>query len=230
MNYEEAIQVTGGLSKASKMPCHGYNLPAQKCKIGAKLRKIAGSVCHRCYALKGNYLYPVVKNKLEERLRSITNSQWVDGMVYLISLCSRGKYVETYGQRRYRKLERYFRFHDSGDLQSVDHLMKIVEIAKRVPYVKFWLPTREYHIVKQAKALLKDAPFPTNLIIRLSAHLIDGPPPTDLAKELGVVTSSVHNHEKPIGKLCTARSRNNMCGQCRACWDQKVENVSYVAH
>ena len=53
MLKKEARQITGGLSKPSKMPGPAYNLPAVACKTGAKLVKIKGSVCAGCYDLKG---------------------------------------------------------------------------------------------------------------------------------------------------------------------------------
>ena len=55
MLKKEARQITGGLSKPSKMPGPAHNLPAQACKTGAKLVKVPGSVCAGCYALKGRY-------------------------------------------------------------------------------------------------------------------------------------------------------------------------------
>ena len=40
MNYKD---ITGSLSKPSKMPGHAYGLPAQECKTGSKLAKVEGS-------------------------------------------------------------------------------------------------------------------------------------------------------------------------------------------
>ena len=62
MNASNRKIITGGLSKPSKMPGYAYNLPATECKIGSKLVKVPGSVCHGCYALKGRYRFPNVKD------------------------------------------------------------------------------------------------------------------------------------------------------------------------
>ena len=43
MLKKEAKEITGGLSKPSKMPGPSYNLPAAACITGAKLAKIPGS-------------------------------------------------------------------------------------------------------------------------------------------------------------------------------------------
>ena len=56
MNTKEAIAITHTLSKPSKMPGFAIGIPAKECKTGAKLRKIKGSVCFGCYALKGCYV------------------------------------------------------------------------------------------------------------------------------------------------------------------------------
>ena len=52
MKVKEAKQITGSLTRTSKMPGLSYSLPAWECKTGSKLRKIKGSVCASCYALK----------------------------------------------------------------------------------------------------------------------------------------------------------------------------------
>ena len=44
MLKKEAREITGGLSKPSKMPGPAHNLPAAACKTGAKLAQIPGSV------------------------------------------------------------------------------------------------------------------------------------------------------------------------------------------
>ncbi len=142
---EAIIATGGGLSEPSKMPCPAYSLPARACLLGSKLVNVPGTTCHGCYALKGNYVrFPVVQERLEKRLESLSGAKWQEGMVYLIreAKCS------------------YFRWHDSGDLQSVDHLNKIVAVCQELPEVKFWLPTREYDIVNQWQA--RNGPFPEN--------------------------------------------------------------------
>ncbi len=46
------------LSKPSKMPGYGWSTPASRCITGSKLRRIKGSVCHGCYAMKNRYVFP----------------------------------------------------------------------------------------------------------------------------------------------------------------------------
>ena len=53
---KQALDIVGGLSAPSKMPCSSYSISATRCVTGSKLAKIEGTVCHNCYALKGNYI------------------------------------------------------------------------------------------------------------------------------------------------------------------------------
>lgn len=209
MNIKEALSLIGGLGEPSKMPCYTYSTSAERCKTGSKLKSIAGSVCNKCYAMRGNYLFDVVKAAHERRFQSLSNPEWVAAMTLAI-----------------QKLEYsgHFRWHDSGDIQDLPHLIKIVQVARNLPKIKFWLPTREYGIV--AEFVRKVGPFPRNLIVRLSSYMMEGAPPVELAKKLGVKTSGVSKE----GFTCPAPSQGNKCLDCRACWNSRVANVIYKRH
>jgi len=209
MNIKEAWANVGGLSKPSKMPGYGYGLSAFECDTGSKLRLIEGSTCSFCYALKLRYTWPSVKNAHAKRLESITNDNWVESMVLLIN--------------NYGKKIPYFRWHDSGDIQSLDHFKKIVAVAMATPGIKHWLPTREAGILK---AFYKEGhSLPGNLAVRVSATMIDGKPHSNVG-----LTSTVHKESKAIGYSCPANKQGNSCGSCRGCWNINIENVSYAAH
>jgi hypothetical protein len=81
MNKKQAEKIAGPLGYPSKMPGTSYGLSAFKCKTGAKLAKIPGSVCHGCYAMRGNYLFAAPKAAQARRLRGIKKASWVDAMV-----------------------------------------------------------------------------------------------------------------------------------------------------
>ena len=209
MTLKEARRVTGhkaGLGKPSKMPGYSTAIPATACKTGARLAKIPGSVCASCYAMRGNYLYPSVREGLQKRLEAIKNPEWVDGMVRLIS-----HYTDP--------ADPHFRAHDSGDLQGKDHLRKWIAIARQIPDVKIWLPSREIRDVKAVQRETED--WPANLVVRLSAPM--------MGRTLDVKgpTSSV---DAGTGHRCPAYDQNGKCGSCRACWDPTVENVDYKKH
>ena len=204
---ERATELVGGFSKPSKMPCLSWSISAKRCKTGAKLLKVKGSICSTCYALKGNYGFPIVKAAHERRFQSLQSPQWTSAMIVAI----RGN--ESSG---------FFRWHDSGDLQSLEHFKKLVEIARALPDIKFWLPTREYSIIA---SFLRTDSMPENLIVRLSAYMLEGEPPA-LAKRLGLTTSGVTK----TGFTCPASNQGGKCLTCRACWSKDVLNVNYKKH
>lgn len=200
------------LSKAGKMPCESFSLPAQACKTGAKLAKIKGSVCHGCYALKGNYRFPSVKAPRVHNLEIIENGDlitWASDMINII------KANNTSG---------YFRWHDSGDLQSFNHLIAIISIANALPQIKFWLPTKEKAFLTRAKreALI----IPDNLTIRLSMAMVDQAPNNSAWS----LTSTVHQNAQAFGTECEAYKQGGKCLTCRKCWDSSITNVSYPKH
>ena len=214
MDYKQAWKLVGGLSAPSKMPCHGYSLPPDNCPTGTLLRKITGTVCSKCYAHKGRYVFPLVRNAMQRRLESITNEFWVDAMVFLIKSTK----------------EKFFRWHDSGDVQNFDHLMKIFEVCRRTPEVKHWLPTNEKKLMKSIA--IRHIPIPTNLVIRLSSCMIDK---SITKKELGIFCGSstfkkeLNKERSKREKACTAYKRGG-CKNCRICWDKSVKIVSYKMH
>ncbi len=82
LTVKEAKQITGSLTRTSKMPGLSYSLPAWECKTGSKLRKVPGSVCASCYALKGNYTrYKAIKAAQYVRVASLNNELWTAAMV-----------------------------------------------------------------------------------------------------------------------------------------------------
>ena len=200
MLKKEAKEITGGLSKPSKMPGPSYNLPAAACQTGAKLALVPGTVCHGCYALKGRYRFTNVKTALARRLKALGHPDWIKAMTVLI------------------KGEKFFRWHDSGDLQSVPHLKAIFEVCNNTPETRHWLPTREAGFLIYWQFGEK---VPKNLIIRLSATKVDGRAPS-----WWPWTSTVSTRDSS----CPAQLQNNNCKDCRACWDRKISNVTYPKH
>ena len=205
MTLKRAKQITGGLSNPSKMPCRGYSIPAQACITGSKLRDVVGSVCEGCYAMRGNYLWGNVMDSLAKRLRLIQTDLWIEGMVFLIKHYS----------------PKLFRWHDSGDLQSTDHLERILEVVRLTPKTKHWLPTRELGMVKQFIA--DGGILPDNIVIRVSATMIDGKP-TKAWKWTSTVT------RVKASASCKAYDNDGFCGDCRKCWDKRYLNISYPKH
>jgi hypothetical protein len=198
MNIKEAAAITGSMTRTSKMPGLSYSLPAWECKTGSKLRKIKNSVCSACYALKGNYTrYKAIKAAQYVRLASLNNELWTAAIVTQI------------------KRQKYFRWHDAGDVQDVQHLNKIYEVCRLTPDTKHWMPTREAWIKDHLDSK------PDNLVIRFSAPMIDQAAPDSWPNSSEVVTE---------GATCPAPQQGNSCGDCRNCWNPEIKTIKYGKH
>ena len=211
MKIKELEKKIGTLSNPSKMPSYAWGISAKKCVTGSKLAKIKGTICNKCYALGGHYLYPVVINAHKIRLDAIKKPEWVDYMAELLT-------------QKYKRLDKSRLFHrwfDSGDIQSYEHLMKIFKVCELTPHINYWLATREYKIIDR----IKEEDVPKNLVLRVSGIKIDGQPP-----KFWKWTSTVHKNKKPIGRECPAYKQDGECGSCRACWNHKVKQISYKEH
>ena len=222
-----AKQQAGGISsRNSKMPGSSFALPPSKCATGGKLMDVVGSVCHKCYAVKSENMYPSVRKGWSDNYLSATAmiannpKQWARAMAFQIE------------RHAIKNSEPYHRWFDAGDLASVEMLIAIVETCKLTPQIHHWLPTREARLVK----LWRDAGGvePDNLVIRISSTMI-GDAPRNAPN-----TSTVHNHgAEYVGRACPSTSdahrahradKKANCADCRACWDKTVCNVSYPLH
>ena len=196
----QAKKIVHGLTWTKKMPGFSYSLPAWECQTGSKLRKIPGTPCFGCYALKGNYIrYPAIKKAQYYRLDSLVHDSWVTAMAAQI------------------KRQKYFRWHDAGDLQSSDHLKKIFEVCERTPGTRHWLPTQQRKYLP-----LQGSTIPKNLVIRLSSSRINGLEPKAWTHSSSVVTDG--------SETCPAPKQGGKCGSCRACWNPDIKHVKYGKH
>jgi hypothetical protein len=213
MTPQQAQRITGRLTETTKMPGYSYALPAKRCLSGRLLRKMDNTVCSKCYAFKGRYPFGAVQAAMAKHFRAIRSPRWVEAMVTMI---------QTYAPMK----SRYFRWHDSGDLQSVAHFESIVEIARRLPAFRFWLPTREYGLVQEW--LDGGNAVPVNLVVRLTSTFVDGGP----FKFHDWPVAVVYDKEAPPdgAHRCPAFQQFNHCDDCRACWDPSVRTVAYPLH
>lgn len=204
-----AQAIAGTLSKPSKMPSYGYGISAELCKTGQKLAELKGSVCSDCYACKANYQYPSVKTAHSKRLENLASEAWIESMIFMINKTG----------------DKFFRWHDSGDLQSTGHLKAIIQIAHALPNVSFWLPTKEKALLATMKA--SGIVVPANLTIRLSAAMVDS---DKVNKTLTGCVSLVQDKVELSGFHCKAPEQNGKCLDCRACWNSEIETIVYYKH
>ena len=226
MKTQQALKIIGGsLSKPSKMPGWSIGLPAKECKTGGKLQAVKGSVCFDCYALKGCYVFKVVQEAQYRRLAAIQSPQWVEAMAHLIN----------------SKKPDVFRWHDSGDVQDLDHLQKIYKVCQLTPSKKHWLPTREAWIKDHLDSK------PNNLVIRFSAPMVDQRAPQSWPNSSEVTSTHSSNncaafrtdkggitHSLEEFETMTKETKKELdlghCGNCRNCWNPEIKVIKYGKH
>lgn len=225
MSLAEAVRIAGTLGRPGKMPGYSYGLDAWECKRGQELMTVAGSACSNCYAMSGWYTLRGAASGMVRRQKSLDHPRWVDAIVrQILHYCKAPP-------------DNYFRWHDSGDLQGAWHLANIVTVCRRTPKVKHWLPTREYGMVEEW--VVAGGEVPSNLMLRLSADMYDELPVLPpILKHF--YTSTIHRYsgmpveidssDPSLTVECQAHTRGNRCGPCRACWNDEVQNISYVEH
>jgi Gene product 88 len=164
--------------------------------------------CSGCYATTGNYRFPNVKAPRLHNRGDWERLSWVHDMV---------KALDN---------ERYFRFFDSGDMYALGLAEKILEVMKRTPWVKFWLPTR-MHKFPKFRRVLQDMQRLENVSVRFSSDSVTGEYVEGLHGSVIVPTAE---HATEAMKLCKAYEHGGTCNGCRACWDKTVEVIAYPAH
>lgn len=198
------------LSKTSKMPCKSWSLIAKKhCPGSIDLNTgLLVAACSGCYADEGFYHMPNVRAPRLHNAEDWKRAFWVEDMVTAL------------------QNEAYFRWLDSGDIYSLALATKILEVMRRTPWCKHWLPTRMYKFAKFARVLADMAALP-NVVVRFSSDSVKGETVS------GATTSTIFSDRAQLptnAEVCGAYSREGKCGPCRACWSKDVSVIAYPAH
>lgn len=164
--------------------------------------------CKGCYATTGNYRYPNVKAPRIENREDWQRLEWVDDMV---------KALDS---------DRYFRWFDSGDMYTLGLAEKILEVMKRTPWVKHWLPTRMHKFPKFAMVLSEMQALP-NVMVRFSSDSVTGEFIPGLHGS--VIVPDADNAPNNT-YVCFAYRQNGKCSGCRACYDKDIPVIAYPAH
>ena len=257
MKLSDSLEVIGGLSAPSKLPCHSWSIPAEYCKLGSHLAKNPKSICSKFYALKGAYKwsnpqramenrYAILNDALEEYMHIKERGFFPSTKAWsFIDHFASGLNQKAYSTRtrlangtKVKRDGRYFRWFDSGDLQSEQHLDIIARIAHLTPTVKHWLPTKEVGMVRRWLEGDSVRGYPENLTIRISHPMVDDwDYPTSMVDRLKGYTENIglafaHSPGRTPGSgidACVAPSQEGKCLSCRQCWDPK-DQISYEIH
>lgn len=181
-------------------------------------------ICERrCYATKGRFVFPQIRDRLEWNYRQSLRRDFVDRMVNEI----------------YRQGILLCRFHVSGDLYSAAYARKVLDIIGQSPHCTVWLYSRSWRIAPIFSVIRAISELP-NAKIWLSADAETGYPP-DVPEHCRVAwmqtTEDDGNEDAdlvfldrplrklslPIANVCPTetaegKDKGTTCATCTRCW------------
>ena len=230
-SYVTSDGITVKLTATSSMPCNSWSLPAEKACPASKLsvRKLGkNAVCQSCYAMKGFYRMPNVKDVQGKRFAWVLSSLVKDGGTEFVEAL-----VRMVSDDVRQRGEPIFRVHDSGDLFNHAYVSAWGRIADALPNVRFWIPTRSHSLPLLLESIRALAARP-NVVVRPSALAFDELPPVvdGLAAGTTVIRSLPVLDSLPGVRLCPKTDPTDgrkACGSCRTCFEGTTP-VAYLEH
>ena len=159
-----------------------------------------------CYALKGNFRFPSVKQSAEERYRISQLPNFVEMMVQEIQ------------QRQVRLV----RLHSSGDFYDPAYVQKWIDIAKRCPNTRFRTTTKRRDLIERIRQLNK---LP-NFIVRESLDCTSSQPTMGLPLAMVDHIPGV-KEQAAKGKIFRCINDCQTCGY--TCW-RKRQDACFAPH
>lgn len=166
--------------------------------------------CKGCYATTGNYRYPNVREPREFNRTDWQRLEWADEMVAEL------------------ERDRYFRWFDSGDAYSLGLAEKILEVMRRTPWCRHWLPTR-MHKFPKFREVFESMRALDNVSVRFSSDSVTGEYIPGLHGSV-IGPDAATFQARDGASLCRAYEHEGKCSGCRACWDKTVPLICYPAH
>ena len=162
-----------------------------------------------CYACKGNWLFPNVKNSLQQNLEAYKNNP----ALFFESVAAQTALV------------RFCRWHSSGDIVDMQYLEGMCKVARKNKETHYLCFTKKYEIINEF--LSKGKRIPKNLSIVFSAWSNWIPEnPYDLPMTY-VYGKEFNNELIPKDAIpCGGK-----CETCQACWTlKKGQHVYFLKH
>ena len=200
---------------------YSWGSDARNCITGSKLVEVKDSNCFACYAQEGYYSMTSSQRAVSRRESAYSDNprKFVESFVHL---ANNSKLLTNTGQ---------FRWFDSGDLASYQMLLDLVEIARRSPKVRWWMPTKEYKWVSKYQREIGE--FPANFIVRVTAPMRNTRIRDDKYRNNCTVFDA-KKFELEKGKntdqsiaFCPSYQQGNKCLSCDSCYDVDVKTVVY---
>ena len=194
--------------------CNNIQMPNNTCRNDAPC-KLSG----KCYCMKGcqQYDQPQGAYWRNWRLYNEDPTDFFDQVVYKL-------------KHNPLPLMRWF---DSGDIPDEQFFQGMIDVANKLPNIRFMSFTKKYWIVNDY--LLKGNKLPDNLNIIFSAWdknwVVDNP--FNLAVAYVDFKNSELNPEIPANAYfcpCADKTQNITCSMCQACWNKKLKAVRFLQH
>lgn len=162
-----------------------------------------------CYACKGNWLFPNVKNSLQHNLEAYKSNP---------DLFFESVAIQT-------ALVRFCRWHSSGDIVDMQYFEGMCKVARKNKDTHYLCFTKKYEIINEF--LSKGKRIPKNLSIVLSAWS-NWIPENPYNLPMTYVYGKEFNNEL-IPK--DAIPCGGKCENCQACWTlKKGQHVYFLKH
>jgi hypothetical protein len=203
-------QIAVKLSEPSKMPCYTWSLQARETCPGSiePKTKTLVDACRSCYAMEGNYRRANVLEARRFNAEDWKRAEWSSEMITALSE------------------EQYFRWFDSGDCYSLALARKMLDVMRASPHCLFWLPSRMEKFAK-VRAVYAEMRALPNVAVRFSSDSVTGEFTPGLHGSTIIPDAS---NPPPGVTVCGAYTRGGVCGDCRDCWNKKIDVIAYPAH
>jgi hypothetical protein len=217
LTLKKSKEICGTISTSNKkLNCPSWSLSPTECITGSKLAKNPKSVCSKCYAdrmqkFRSNIEVSWNRNHTKYMVSKITpesKKEWTNSMIHLIDDSCKKMNVN------------YFRWFVGGDIPDTEFIERAFEIANRMQHINFWLPTKEYSLIKNIDLDL----IPDNLTIRVSNPMIN--PKSTHSLHPNTSTSFTKDAPIKLGSVC-----KEYCEPCNyKCWKKDIKNITYIMH
>ena len=197
MNFNHYKMVTG----SDDLKIH---ISAGNAKLGAIMNISLPPVvtCHNCSSCK-HYCYAVRSyNRFTD-----TAAGWNEN--YLLFMIDPDRYFNEISKAV--KLQRFFRWHVSGDIVNHEYFLGMIRVANENPKVEFLAFTKAYQIVNAAIAA--GAVIPSNLHLLFSAA-----PGVDMPNPYNLPECHINFADPSLNTYCGGAEYEHYCnGNCTEC-------------
>jgi hypothetical protein len=206
-NKTNEISMSNNNSKTGKA-CLNIAFPVVTCRPDAPCVKT-------CYACKGCQQIAVVQGAYYRNLRLYNDDP--DNF-----------FEQVYYKVKFSGLPKV-RLFDSGDFPDAEFLVRLVDLCRSTPHVKYMAFTKKYEIVNNW--IDTNGKLPDNLNIIFSAwdKLWDVPNPHGLGVAYVDFDDKRLNPDIPENAF-RCPGRETTCSACGACWSKKLKAVVFDEH